>query len=299
MIDKARKAERVFEGGGFFAALDQSGGSTPHALEAYGYPADAWRSDGEMFALMHEMRTRIMTAPAFDGRRILAAILFEDTMDRAVEGRPTPDFLWAKRGVVPFLKIDKGLEAERDGVQRMKPIPGLAALLERAAGLGVFGTKARSVIREASQQAIEAITDQQFELAETVLDHGLTPIIEPEVLIDSPDKRGAEEILHRALTRYADSVPEGRRVMFKLTLPEQPDLYRNLIGHRGVGRVLALSGGYSRDEACARLSANHGIIASFSRALIGDLRRDMSESQFDATLSTAIDQIEDASTVKT
>jgi fructose-bisphosphate aldolase class I len=293
------KAERVFGGAGFFAALDQSGGSTPKALEHYGIPAGAWRTEAEMFALMHEMRVRIMTAPAFSSTSILGAILFEGTMDGEAEGLPVPQFLWARRGIVPFVKIDKGLEEEQAGVQLMKPIPGLSDLLKRAAGLGVFGTKARSVIRDASQGGVEPIVAQQFEFAEQVLSHGLVPIVEPEVLIKSPDKREAETILRDVLTRYADDLPEGRRVILKLTPPEEPDHYRNLVEHPRVGRVVALSGGYSRDEACRRVAANHGVIASFSRALMGDLRKDMSEAEFDATLQAAVDQIAKASIEKT
>ena len=283
---------------GFIAALDQSGGSTPGALRLYGVPEGAYSGDAEMFRLVHEMRVRIITAPAFTGTKVIAAILFERTMDGQVLEKQVPAYLWEDRGVVPFLKVDKGLEAERDGVSLMKPIPGLDALLERAVKLGVFGTKARSVINLPSKQGIAAVVTQQFDLAAQIAAHGLMPIIEPEVLIKSPDKAGAEAILLAELTTKLDALPDGRQVMLKLTIPEVPDFYSSLVSHPRVARVVALSGGYPRSEACTRLAANHGMIASFSRALIADLRQSMSDAEFDATLASAIDEIYRASTEK-
>jgi fructose-bisphosphate aldolase, class I len=283
---------------GFIAALDQSGGSTPGALELYGIPESAYSGDAEMFKLMHEMRVRIMTAPAFTGDKIIGAILFEATMDGQAQGKPVPTFLWVDRGVVPFLKVDKGLEEEADGVRLMKPIPGLDALLERAVKLGIFGTKMRSVINLSSQSGIAAIAKQQFELGAQIAAHGLMPILEPEVLIKSPDKAGAEAILRAELTKGLDALPDGSSVMLKLTIPEVADFYRPLIDHPRVARVVALSGGYTRTDACKRLAANHGMIASFSRALINELKKSMSDSEFDATLATAVDEIYQASVVK-
>ena len=283
---------------GFIAALDQSGGSSPGALRLYGIPDTAYSGDAEMFRLMHEMRVRIMTAPAFASDRILAAILFERTMDGEAEGKPVPAFLWEERGVIPFLKVDKGLEGEKDGVSLLKPIPGLDPLLARAAKLGVFGTKMRSVIGLASKTGIAAVVAQQFELAAQIAAHGLMPIVEPEVSIKSPDKAGAEAILREALTAALDALPAGRRVILKLTLPDEPDFYSALTKHARVARVVALSGGYTRADACARLAANHGVIASFSRALTEDLRHSMSDEVFAATLAKSIDEIFRASTVK-
>jgi fructose-bisphosphate aldolase class I len=283
---------------GFIAALDQSGGSTPGALRQYGIADDAYSGEAEMFKLMHEMRVRIMTAPAFTGDKVIGAILFERTMDGEAEGKPVPTFLWEDRGVVPFLKVDKGLEAEADGVQVMKPIPGLDALLERAAKLGVFGTKMRSVIHQASEKGIAAVAKQQFEVGEQIIGHGLVPILEPEVSIKSPDKKGAEKILRDELLKGLDALPESSRVMIKLTIPEEADFYRPLIEHPRVVRVVALSGGYSRTDACKRLAENHGMIASFSRALINELKKPMSDSQFNATLAEAIDEIYTASVEK-
>jgi fructose-bisphosphate aldolase class I len=283
---------------GFIAALDQSGGSTPGALRLYGIPDNAYSGDAEMFRLVHEMRVRIMTAPAFTGAKVIAAILFEGTMDGEVRGNPTPAFLWKERGVVPFVKVDKGLEAEKDGVQLMRPMPELDALLTRAVKLGVFGTKMRSVINLASKEGIAAIVKQQFDVGAQIAKHGLMPIIEPEVSIKSPDKPGAEAILLAELTRNLDAEPNGRRVMLKLTLPDVPDLYLPLIKHQRVARVVALSGGYTRADACRRLSANHGMIASFSRALAEDLKHSMSEAEFNAALAKSIDEIYRASTVK-
>ena len=284
---------------GFIAALDQSGGSTPGALRLYGIPDTAYDGDVEMFRLMHEMRVRIMTAPAFTGDKVIGAILFEGTMDGIAEGQPVPTFLWKERGVVPFLKVDKGLEPEKDGVSLMKPIPGLDALLERAVTLGIFGTKMRSVINLPSPSGIAAIVAQQFDVAARIAGHGLVPITEPEVSIKSPDKRGAEAILLAELTKHADALPDGRQVMLKLTIPDVPDLYAPLIGHKRIARVVALSGGYTRDDACKRLAANHGMVASFSRALTEGLVKSMSNAEFNAALAQSIAEIFRASTVKT
>jgi fructose-bisphosphate aldolase class I len=297
MADDKMMAQ-ISGGNGFIAALDQSGGSTPGALRLYGIPDSAYSGDAEMFRLVHEMRVRIMTAPAFTGAKVIAAILFEGTMDGGAQGKPVPAFLWEDRGVVPFLKVDKGLEAEHDGVSLMRPIPGLDSLLERAVKLGVFGTKMRSVINLASKAGIAAIVAQQFEVAAQIAAHGLMPIIEPEVLIKSPDKPGAEAILLAELTRHLDAVPAGRRVMLKLTIPDLPDLYAALTRHPRIARVVALSGGYSRADACKRLAANHGMIASFSRALAEELRFSMTEAEFAAALARSIDDIYQASTVK-
>ena len=284
--------------GGFIAALDQSGGSTPKALAQYGVPETAYSGDAAMFGEIHKMRVRIVTAPAFTGERVIGAILFEGTMDGEADGQPVPSYLWEKRGVVPFVKVDKGLEAERDGVQLMKPMADLDALLARAARLGVYGTKMRSVIARASKDGIAAIVRQQFEIAERIAKHGLMPIIEPEVSIKAADKAEAEDMLKAEIAKQLDALPDGRRVMLKLTIPTEADLYEVFMRHPKVVRVVALSGGYPRDEACEKLSHNHGIIASFSRALIDDLRHDTSEADFDATLAASIDQIYRASTVK-
>jgi fructose-bisphosphate aldolase, class I len=284
--------------GGFIAALDQSGGSTPGALRLYGIPDNAYSGDAEMFRLMHQMRVRIISAPAFTGAKVIGAILFEGTMDGEVQGKPVPAFLWEDRGVIPFLKVDKGLEPEKDGVQLMRPIPGLDTLLTRAAKLGIFGTKMRSVINLPSKDGIAAIAAQQFEVAAQIGEHGLMPIIEPEVSIKSPDKAGAEAILLAELTRNLNTVPDSRKVMLKLTIPDVPDLYLPLTKHKRVARVVALSGGYTRDDACKRLSANHGMIASFSRALAEGLKHSMSDAEFNAALAKSIDEIYQASTVK-
>jgi fructose-bisphosphate aldolase, class I len=284
--------------GGFIAALDQSGGSTPGALRLYGIPDNAYSGDVEMFRLMHEMRVRIMTAPAFTGAKVIATILFEGTMDGEVRGKPTPAFLWEDRGVIPFVKVDKGLEAEKDGVQVMRPMPELDALLTRAVKLGVFGTKMRSVINLASKAGIAAVVAQQFEVGAQIAKHGLMPILEPEVSIKSPDKAGAEAILLAELTRHLEAAPDGPQVMFKLTLPDVPDLYLPLVKHKRVTRVVALSGGYTRAEACRRLASNHGVIASFSRALVEELRHSMSDAEFEAALAKSIDEIYRASTEK-
>lgn len=289
---------QVREKQGFFAALDQSGGSTPGALKLYGIPESAYSGDAEMFKLIHEMRVRIITAPAFTGDKVIGAILFEATMDGQAQGKPVPAFLWEERGVVPFLKVDKGLQDEADGVQLMKPIPGLDALLERAAKLGICGTKMRSVIKLNSKEGIAAIVKQQFELGAQIDGHGLMPILEPEISIKSPDKPGAEATLLAELTKGLDALPESRQVMLKLTIPDVPDFYRPLIDHPRVARVVALSGGYTRTDACQRLAKNHGMIASFSRALINELKVSMSDSEFDSTLKEAIEEIYQASVVK-
>jgi len=297
-VSHVAMSEQIAGKPGFLAALDQSGGSTPAALRHYGIAESAYSGDAEMFKLMHEMRVRIMKAPAFTGDKIIAAILFERTMDGQVDGKLVPTFLWEDRGVVPFVKVDLGLEAEADGVSLMKPIPGLDGLLARAARLGVYGTKMRSTINRASHGGIAAIVNQQFALAAQIADHGLMPILEPEVLIKSPDKPEAEAILLAAIAKGLDALPAGRQVMLKLTIPDVPDLYAPLIGHEHVDRVVALSGGYTRDDACKRLAANHGMIASFSRALVDDLKYSMTDAVFDAALASAIDEIYRASTVK-
>lgn len=289
---------QISEKGGFIAALDQSGGSTPGALRLYGIPESAYNGDAEMFRFMHEMRVRIMAAPAFTGDKVIAAILFEATMDGKALEKPVPTFLWEEKGVIPFLKVDKGLEAESDGVSLMKPIPELDTLLERAVKLGVFGTKMRSVVNLPSRDGIAAIVKQQFEVARQISAHGLLPILEPEVSIKSPDKAAAEAILLEELTRGLDALPADSQVMLKVTIPEVPDLYLPLINHKAVTRVVALSGGYPRPDACKRLSANHGMIASFSRALIDDLKHSMNDDEFDAALAKSIDEIYQASVVK-
>lgn len=283
---------------GFIAALDQSGGSTPGALRHYGIPDSAYSGDTEMFRLVHEMRVRIMTAPAFSGDKVIAAILFERTMDGQAQGRTVPTFLWEARGIVPFLKVDKGLEAEKNGVSLMKPMPGLDALLARAVKLGIYGTKMRSTINLPSKDGIAAVVAQQFEVAAQIAAFGLMPILEPEVLIKSPDKPAAEAILLAELTRSLDGLPSDHRVMLKLTIPDVPDLYLRLIEHERVVRVVALSGGYTRHDACRRLALNHAMIASFSRALVEDLRNSMSDAAFNAALAESIDEIYRASTVK-
>jgi fructose-bisphosphate aldolase class I len=297
-MTKDQMTAQISSKDGFIAALDQSGGSTPGALRLYGIPDSAYDGDAEMFALMHAFRVRIMTAPAFTGRKVIAAILFEGTMDGQVQGKAVPAFLWNDRGVVPFVKVDKGLEAESNGVSLMRPMPELDALLARAAKLDVFGTKMRSVINLPSKPGIAAVVAQQFEIAAQIDRYELMPIIEPEVSIRSPDKAGAEAILLAELTRELDALPRTRQVMLKLTIPEVPDLYAPLISHERVARVVALSGGYRRAEACERLAANRGMIASFSRALAEGLTHSMSDDAFNATLTEAIDDIFLASTVK-
>jgi fructose-bisphosphate aldolase, class I len=283
---------------GFLAALDQSGGSTPGALRTYGIPDSAYSGDDEMFRLVHEMRVRIMTSPAFTGDKIIGAILFEKTMDGEAAGRPVPAYLWEDKGIVPFLKIDKGLQPEADGVSMLKPIPDLDPLLARAVKLGIFGTKERSTIHLASKTGIAAIAAQQFEVGKQVLRHGLTPIIEPEVLIKSPNKAEAEAILRDELLKGLDALGSDDKVVIKLTIPEVSDLYKPVIDHPRALRIVALSGGYELHDACRRLSRNHRMIASFSRALIGDLKLQMSDAEFDATLARTVDEIYRASTIK-
>jgi fructose-bisphosphate aldolase class I len=297
-IAKDKMMAQMSGKGGFIAALDQSGGSTPGALRLYGIPDSAYSGDAEMFRLIHEMRVRIMTGPAFTGDKVIGTILFEGTMDGEVRGKSTPAYLWEERSVVPFVKVDKGLQPEKDGVQLMRPMPELDALCTRAVKLGVFGTKMRSVINLASKDGIAAIAEQQFEVAAQIARHGLMPILEPEVSIKSPDKKGAEAILFDELKKRSDALAADRQVMFKLTLPDVPDLYAPLVNHPRVTRVVALSGGYTRAEACQRLAANHGMIASFSRALVQDLRVSMSDAEFEAALAQSIDEIYRASTVK-
>jgi fructose-bisphosphate aldolase class I len=288
---------KITGGAGFIAALDQSGGSTPKALKGYGIGEDAYANDAEMFALIHDMRSRIITAPSFNGDKVIGAILFERTMDGEAGGMPVPAKLW-ERGVVPFLKVDKGLEEEADGVQMMKPMPELDALLRRAVAKGIFGTKMRSVINLASPSGIAANVTQQFKVANQIIDHGLMPIIEPEVALTSPERAEADAILKEELTKALDALPEDRQVMLKLSIPVNAGLYDSIVAHPRVARLVALSGGYSRDDACAELAKNHGMIASFSRALLQDLRHDMDDAALDAALGDAIDQIHQASTVK-
>src|SRR5687768_16992312 len=289
--------KKIADGKGFIAALDQSGGSTPKALKGYGIEEGAWSNDEEMFGLIHQMRSRIITSPVFNGDKVLGAILFERTMDGEIDGKPAPQVL-KERGVVPFIKIDKGLEAEAEGVQLMKPMPELDALLTRAKGLGVFGTKERSVINLADPEGIAAVVRQQFEIARQVLAAGLVPIIEPEVNIKSPERAKADRILLEELLKALDALPGDDRVMLKLSIPTEPGLFDPLVDHPRVLRVVALSGGYGRPEACAELARNRGMIASFSRALLEDLRHGMSDQEFDAALGEAIDDIHRASTVK-
>ena len=289
---------KMAEGDGFIAALDQSGGSTPKALKGYGIAEDAWSNDEEMFGLIHAMRSRIITAPCFSGEKVIGAILFERTMNGDVGGKPVPQALIDK-GVVPFIKIDKGLEDEVDGVQLMKPMPELDRLLTRAKGLGVFGTKERSVVNLANRAGIAAIVAQQFTVADQVLNHGLMPIIEPEVNIKSAERAEADRILLEELLKALDALPADRQVMLKLSIPATPGLFDPLVDHPRVLRVVALSGGFARAEACAELAKNRGMIASFSRALLEDLRHQMSDGEFDASLGGAIDEIHAASTRKT
>lgn len=294
MVNQAQ-FEQVKSGKGFIAALDQSGGSTPKALRAYGITEDAYSNDDEMFSLMHQMRSRIVHAPAFTGDRVVGAILFEMTMDRQIDGKPAVTALWEDQHVVPFLKVDKGLMDAHSGVQLMKPIDGLDTLLARAVTAGMFGTKMRSVISAANADGIDAIVVQQFEVAKQIIAHGLIPIIEPEVTISITDKAEAEDMLLVALLRQLDTLPDGQHVMLKLTLPEQPNLYAPCVKHPRVLRVVALSGGYARDEANARLSLNHGVIASFSRALTEDLSADQADDSFNDTIATTIEAIYAAS----
>lgn len=283
---------------GFIAALDQSGGSTPKALLSYGIKQDAWSNEEEMFALVHQMRTRIITSPSFTGSRILGAILFEGTMDRSIEGQPTADFLWNVKRVVPFLKVDKGLADEKDGVHLMKPMPQLDALLAKANAKRIFGTKMRSVINEANPAGIRAVVNQQFEVADQIIAAGLMPIVEPEVDIHCPEKARAEALLKATILERLRKLPTDQMVMLKLTLPEQDDFYADFVRHPKVLKVVALSGGYSREEGNKRLRRNHGIVASFSRALVEGLTIQQSDTEYNALLDTAIQSIFDASTNK-
>jgi fructose-bisphosphate aldolase, class I len=286
-----QQLNKIREGNGFIAALDQSGGSTPKALKLYGIGEDAYSGEAEMYDRIHEMRTRIITSPAFHGDRIIGAILFENTMDREIEGRGTAAYLWSEKQVVPFLKVDKGLDVEAAGVQVMKPIPGLDALLARAREKGVFGTKMRSVIKHADRAGVDAVVEQQYDIGRQILAAGLVPILEPEVDIHSPDKAEAEGLLRDSLMAGLDSVAGDQVVMFKLTLPERDDFYHDLVEHPRVLKVVALSGGYSRDEANARLARNRGVVASFSRALTEGLAADQDEDSFNAALDGAIQSI--------
>lgn len=286
--------EKMEKGQGFIAALDQSGGSTPGALKGYGIGEDAYSNDEEMFGLIHQMRSRIITSPCFGNGKVIGAILFERTMDGEAEGKPVPQLLW-ERGVVPFLKVDKGLTDEADGVQLMKPNPDLETLLDRANAKGIFGTKMRSVIKLANPEGIAAVVAQQFDEAKRILAKGLMPIVEPEVSIKSPERDAADRILLAEILRQLNALPEGERVMLKLTIPVEPGLFQPLIDHPKVLRVVALSGGFTREEACRELAGNPGMIASFSRALLSDLRADQSDEEFDRTLGQAIDEIHSAS----
>ena len=287
--------EKVRNKPGFIAALDQSGGSTPKALGLYGVTEDAWSNDDEMFTVVHEMRTRIITSPSFNGDRILGAILFENTMDREIEGQPTARYLWDVKNVVPFLKVDQGLADVENGGQVMNPIPGLAELLEKASANGVFGTKMRSVIKEADAAGVTAVVKQQFDIGRQIVAAGLVPIIEPEVDIHCPDKAAAEDLLHAGIMEELDSLGEGEYVMLKLTLPEKDNLYADCIAHANVLKVVALSGGYSREEANDRLSRQTGMVASFSRALSEGLKAQQSDEEFDAMLDSSIQSIFEAS----
>ena len=280
---------------GFVAALDQSGGSTPKALRQYGIQENAWSNDEEMFTVVHQMRTRIITSPAFTGERIIGAILFENTMDREIEGQPTADYLWNVKRVVPFLKVDKGLAAEKDEVQLMKPMPMLAALLDKARAKRIFGTKMRSVIKQADEAGIKNIVIQQFEIARQIISANLVPIIEPEIDIHCPEKGKAEQLLKAAILEKVNELPGGQFVMLKLTLPEQDDFYAEFVKHPRVLKVVALSGGYSREEANNRLRKNHGVVASFSRALVEGLTAQQSDAEFNAMLDKSIQSIFDAS----
>ena len=294
-MSNAEQLDKIKNAPGFIAALDQSGGSTPKALGLYGITPDAWSNDDEMFSVVHEMRTRIMTSPAFNGDRILGAILFENTMDREVAGQPTATYLWEVKNVVPFLKVDKGLADVEDGAQVMKPMPELDALLEKARAAGVFGTKMRSVIKEANEAGIKAVVDQQFEIGRRIVAAGLVPIIEPEVDIHCPDKAAAEDMLHDAIMGHLNSLNDDEIVMLKLTLPEKDNLYADCVVHPNVARVVALSGGYSREEANDRLSRQNGMVASFSRALSEGLSAQQSDEEFNATLDASIASIAAAS----
>jgi fructose-bisphosphate aldolase, class I len=295
MGDFKERLEKMRTHPGFIAALDQSGGSTPHALRAYGIKDDAWSNEEQMFALVHQMRTRIITSPVFTGDRIIGAILFENTVDRDIEGQPTADYLWDVKRIVPFLKVDKGLAAESQGVQLMKPMPELAALLDKARAKRIFGTKMRSFIKQANGAGIKDIVTQQFEAARQIIAAGLVPIVEPEVDIHCPEKAKAEELLKSAIMVELDALPVGQLVMLKLTLPDKDDLYAECVRHPKVVRVVALSGGYSREEGNRRLRRNHGVVASFSRALVEGLSAQQSDAEFNARLDASIQSIFEAS----
>jgi fructose-bisphosphate aldolase, class I len=295
MSNYAQQLQKMKTHPGFIAALDQSGGSTPKALSLYGIKENAWSNEDEMFAIVHQMRTRIITSPSFTGERILASILFENTVDRDIEGQPTADYLWNVKRIVPFLKVDKGLEAERNGVQLMKAMPGLSALLAKAKTKRIFGTKMRSVIKQANAAGINEIANQQFEAARQIIAAGLVPIIEPEVDIHCPEKTKAEALLKAAILEKLNELPGGHLVMLKLTLPEQDDLYADCVKHPKVVRVVALSGGYTRGEANSRLHRNHGIVASFSRALVEGLSAQQSDAEFHGLLDASIQGIFQAS----
>jgi len=291
----AEQLQKVKTSPGFIAALDQSGGSTPKALRLYGVQENTWSSDEEMFAIVHQMRTRIITSPAFNGDRIIGAILFENTMDREIEGQPTADYLWTVKRVVPFLKVDQGLAAEKDGVQLMKPMPMLAALLDKARAKRIFGTKMRSFIKRADEAGTKNIVIQQFEIAQRIISANLVPIIEPEIDIHCPEKGKAEQLLKAAILEKVNQLPDGQFIMLKLTLPEQDNFYAEFVKHPRVLRVVALSGGYSREEANNRLRKNHGVVASFSRALVEGLTAQQSDAEFNAMLDKSIQCIFDAS----
>ena len=291
----AEQLQKVKTSPGFIAALDQSGGSTPKALRLYGVQENTWSSDEEMFAIVHQMRTRIITSPAFNGDRIIGAILFENTMDREIEGQPTADYLWTVKRVVPFLKVDQGLAAEKEGVQLMKPMPMLVALLDKARAKRIFGTKMRSFIKRADEAGTKNIVIQQFEIAQQIISANLVPIIEPEIDIHCPEKGKAEQLLKAAILEKVNQLPDGQFIMLKLTLPEQDNFYAEFVKHPRVLRVVALSGGYSREEANNRLRKNHGVVASFSRALVEGLTAQQSDAEFNAMLDKSIQCIFDAS----
>jgi len=295
MSDYTQQLRKMKTAPGFIAALDQSSGSTPNALVAYGIKKDAWSNEDEMFAIVHQMRTRIITSPSFTGARILGAILFENTIDRDIEGQPTTDYLWNVRQVVPFLKVDQGLAAEKDGVQLMKPMPGLAALLGKAKAKRIFGTKMRSLIKQANAAGIKDIVNQQFETARQIIAAGLVPIVEPEVDIHCPEKAKAEELLKAAIHEKLNELPAGQLVMLKITLPEVDGFYANCVSHPKVVKVVALSGGYTLEEANRRLRRNHGIVASFSRALVEGLSAQQSDAEYNALLGATIQSIFEAS----
>ena len=291
MSDYTQQLQKMKTAPGFIAALDQSGGSTPNALISYGIKKDAWSSEDEMFAIVHQMRTRIITSASFTGERILGAILFENTIDRDIEGQPTADYLWNVKQVVPFLKVDQGLAAEKDGVQLMKPMPGLAALLGKAKAKRIFGTKMRSLIKQANAAGIKDIVNQQFDTARQIIAAGLVPIVEPEVDIHCPEKAKAEELLRAAILEKLNELPAGQLVMLKITLPEVDDFYANCVGHPKVVKVVALSGGYTLEEANSRLRRNHGIVASFSRALVEGLSAQQADAEYNVRLDATIQSV--------